>query len=109
MPKRQGRDEFGLNFQAGKGDSVEIQTNFYVVILVETTANGFVFGDFAVSRDDDFPRYRPFELPSGSAKLHLRYSPVVILVESGKLRRVLDRQRQCCLQAARVSANGETA
>ena len=58
MPERQGRDEFGLNFQAGEDESVEIQTNFYVVILVEATANGFVFGDFAVSRDDDLPRYR---------------------------------------------------
>ena len=93
---------FGLNFQTGKDSSAEIQTNFYVVILIETAANGFVFGDFAVSCDDDLPRYRRFELPSASGKLDLRYSPVVILVEFGKLRRILHRQRQCCLQAARA-------
>src|SRR4029450_1831417 len=100
MPKRQGRDEFGLNFQAGKDDSIEIQTNFNVVILIEPTANGFGFSDFAVSRDENLPRHRRVELPSASAKLDLRYSPIVILVEFGKLRRVLHRQRQCRLQAA---------
>lgn len=51
---------------------------------------------------DDFPRHYRFELPSASAKLGLRYSPVVILVELGNLRRVLHRQGQCCLQAARA-------
>ena len=42
-------------------------------------------------------------------KLDLRYSPVVILVEFGKLRRVLHRQRQCRLQTARAWANSEAA
>ena len=42
-------------------------------------------------------------------KLDLRYSPVVILVEFGKLRRILHRQRQRCLQAARALANREAA
>ena len=109
MPKRQGRDEFGLNFQAGEDNSVEIQMNFYVLTLIEATANGFVFGDFAVSRDDDLPRYCPFELPSASGKLRLRYCPVTILVEFGKLRRVLHRQRQYRFQAACAWADGETA
>ena len=39
MPKRQGRDEFGLNLQTRKADSVEIQKDFYVVILIETAVN----------------------------------------------------------------------
>ena len=37
-----------------------------------------------------------------SGELGLRHSPVVILVEFGKLRRVPDRQRQCRLQAVRA-------
>ena len=35
MPKRQGRDDFGLNLQTRKADNVEIQTNFDVVIFIE--------------------------------------------------------------------------
>ena len=85
MPKRQGRDEFGLNFQAGKNGSAKIQMNFHVVILIETAANGLSFGDFAVRCDDDFPPYSSFELPSASTELDLRYSAVVIPVEFGKL------------------------
>src|SRR5215831_13932372 len=102
MPKRQGRNDFGLNLQIRKADSVEIQTNFYVVILIETTVNGAVFGDFAISRDDNLLRYNCFELRLASGELDLRYSPVVILVEFCNLGRVLDRQRQCCLQPVRA-------
>ena len=102
MPKRQGRDEFGLNFQIGKADSVEIQKDFYVVILIETAVNGFVFDDFSSRCDDDLPFYRRFKLRSASGELGLRHNPVVILVEFGNLRGVLDRQRQCCLQAVRA-------
>ena len=102
MTKRQGCDEFGLNFQIGKGHSVEIQTNFYVVILIETAVNRFVFDDFFSSCDDDLPFYRRFKLRSASGELGLRYNPAVILVEFGNLRRVLDRQRQCCLQGVRA-------
>ena len=86
-----------MNFQTGKDSSAEIQTNFYVVVLIETAANGFVLGDFAVSCDDDLPRYCRVELPSTSGELDLRYSPVVILVEFGNLHRVLRRQGQCRL------------
>ena len=57
MPKRQGRDDFGLNLQTRKADSVEIQKNFYVVILIETAVNRAVFGDLAIRRDDNLPRY----------------------------------------------------
>ena len=102
MPKRQGRDEFGLNLQTRKADSVEIQTNFYVVILIETAVNGVVFGDFAIRCDDKLPRYSRLELRSCLCELGLRHSPVVILVEFGNLRGVLDRQRQCRLQTVRA-------
>ena len=103
MPKRQGRDEFGLNFQIGKDDSVEIQKNFYVVILIETAVNGFVFDDFSIRCDDDLPRYRRSRVAmSASGELGLRHNPVVILVEFGKLRGVLDSERHCCLQTVRA-------
>ena len=102
MTKRQGCDEFGLNFQIGKDGSVEIQKNLYVVILIETAVNGFVFDDFFSSCDDDLPFYRRFKLRSASGELGLCHNPVVILVEPGNLRRVSDRKRQCCLQAVRA-------
>ena len=102
MAKRQGCDDFGLNFQIEKSDSVEIQKDFYVVILIETAVNGFVFDDFFSSCDDDLPFYRRFKLRSASGELGLRHNPVLILVELGNLHRVLDRQRQCCLQAVRT-------
>ena len=85
-----------------KASSVEIQKDFYVVILIETAVNGFVFDDFAIRCDDDLPCYRRFELRSASGELGLRHNPVVILVEFCNLRGVLDRQRQCCLQAVRA-------
>src|SRR5215470_10396788 len=109
MPKRQVRDNFGLNLQTRKADSGEIQTNFYVVILIETTANGAVFGDFAIRRDDNLFRYSCFELGLASGELDLRYSPVVILVEFCNLGSVLDRQRQCCLQTVRALSYRQTA
>ena len=102
MAKRQGCDEFGLNFQIEKSDSVEIQKNFYVVILIKTAVNGFVFDDFFSSCDNDLPFYRRFKLRSASGELGLRHHSVVILVEFYNLHRVLDRQRQCCLQAVRA-------
>ena len=102
MPKRQKREDLGLNLQTRKADSVEIQTNFYGIILIETAVNGAVFGDFLSSYDDDLPFYRRFKLRSASRELGLRHNPVAILVELGDLRRVLDRQRQCCLQAVRA-------
>ena len=80
MPKRQKREDFGLNLQARKDDSVEIQKDFYVVILIETAANGFVFGDFAVRGDDDLPRYGRLKLRSCLCELGLRHNPIVILV-----------------------------
>ena len=43
MPKRKGCDEFGLNLQTRKADSVEIQKNFYVVILIETGCERICF------------------------------------------------------------------
>jgi hypothetical protein len=85
MSKRQGPDDFGLNFQTGKEGRAEIHTNFYVAILIETTANELSFAGLAVRRDDDFPPNSSFELPSASGKLDLRYGPVVILVKFGKL------------------------
>ena len=102
MPKRQGRDEFGLNPQTRKADSVEIQKDFYVVILIETATNGFVFGDFAIRRDEKLPRYSRLELRPCLCELGLRHNSVVILVEFYKLHRVFDRQRQCCFQAVRA-------
>ena len=102
MPKRQGRDDFGLNLQTRKADSVEIQTNFYVVIFIETAANRLSLGDFAIRCDEKLPRYSRLELRSCLCELGLRHNPVVILVEFCNLRRVLDRQRQCCLQTVRA-------
>src|SRR5262245_47053405 len=97
MPKRQGGNEFGMNFQIGKDDGGEIQNNFYVVILIEMTVNGFVFDDFSSSRDHDLPCYSRFKLRLAAAELDLRYTAIVVLVEFGNLRCVLDRQRQFCL------------
>ena len=102
MPKRQGRDDFGLNLQTRKADSVEIQTNFYVVILIEMAANRLSVGDFAIRCDEKLPRYSRLELRSRLCELGLRHNPVVILVEFCNLRGVLDRQRQCCLQTVRA-------
>ena len=109
MPKRQGRDEFGLNLQFGEDRSAEIQTNFYVVILIETATNGFGLGYLAIRREDNFPRYHRFELQSASGELDFRYSPVVILVEFGKLRCVPDRQRQCRFKTVRALSDREAA
>ena len=109
MPKRQGRDDFGLNFQTGKDGSAEIQTNFYIVILIKMTANELSFADLAVRSDDDFPTYSSFQLPSASRELDLRYSPVVILVEFGKLCRFPDRKRQRNLQTISAGTDGEAA
>ena len=64
MPKRQGRDDFGLNLQTGKADSVEIQKNFYVVILIEMAVNRLSVGDFAIRCDEKLPRYSRLELRS---------------------------------------------
>ena len=102
MAKRQGCDEFGLNFQIEKSDSVEIQKDFYVVILIETAVNGLSLGDFAIRRNEKLPRYSRLELRLALVELDLRYSAIVILVELGNLRRVLYRQRQCCFQAVRA-------
>ena len=92
-----------MNFQIGKDDSVEIQKNFYVVILIETAVNGFIFDDFAIRCDDNLPRYSRSRVAIVLlCELGFRHNPVVILVEFGKLRRVLDRERQCCLQTVRA-------
>src|SRR5262245_10369680 len=104
MPKRQGRDDFGLNLQTRKADGVEIQTNFYVVIFIETAVTGAAFNDLAIRCDENFPRYRGLELRFASTELSLRHSPVAILVEFCNLRGVLDRQRQCRLKAVRMLA-----
>ena len=109
MPKWQGPDDFGLNFQTGKDGSAEIQANFYVVILIEMTVNELSFANLAIRRDADFSPNSSFELPSASGKLDLRYSPVVIRVEFGNLRRVPDRQRQCRFQAIRALSDREAA
>ena len=98
MPKRKGRHDFGLNLQTRKTDSMEIQTDFYVVIFIETAANGAVVGDFAIRRDDNLARDGCFELRLAPAEFDLRYSAIAVLVEFGNLRRVLDCQRQCRLQ-----------
>ena len=102
MTKRQGCDEFGLNFQTGKGGGPEIQADFYIVILIELAANRLSLGDFAIGRDEKLPRYSCGKMRLGSVELDLRHNPVVILVELGNLRRVLDRQRQCCLEVVRA-------
>ena len=109
MPKRQGLDQFGLNVQIGRDDNVEIQKNFYVVILIETAANGGVFDDFAIHCDDNLPRYNCLELRSRLCELGLRHNPVVILVEFGDLRGVPDRKRQCCLKAVHALSDREAA
>src|SRR5438046_10236354 len=107
MPKRQRGDDFGLNFQTGKGRGAEIQTNFYVVILIEITANELSFADVAVRHDDDIPIYGSFESPLASAKLDLRYAAVVLLVEVTKLLRVPGRQCQRGLHALSPPADGD--
>ena len=109
MTKRQGCDEFGLNFQTGKGGGPEIQTDFYVVILIELAANRLSLGDFAIRRDEKLPRYSRLELRSCLCELGLRHNPVVILVEFGKLCRVPDRERQRNLQTISPGADGEAA
>src|SRR5215470_3632957 len=98
MPKRKRGDDFGLNFQTGKGRDAEIQTNFYVVVLIETTANELRLSYFTIRRDDELARYDCFELQSAATELDLRHNSVVIVVEFDKLGRVPDRERQCCLQ-----------
>jgi len=107
MTKRQGCDEFGLNFQIGKDDSVEIQTNFDVVIFIELASNRLSVGDFTVRCDEKLPRYSRIELRLASVELDLRYSAIVVLVEFGNLRRVFGRQRQCCLQSVRALSDRE--
>ena len=107
MPKRQGCDEFGFNFQIGKDDSVEIQKNFYSVIFIELAANRLSVGDFGIRCDDNLPRYSCVEMRTASVELDLRYSAIVVLVEFGNLRRVFGRQRQCCLQAVRALSDRE--
>ena len=102
MPKWEGRNEFGLNFQIGKDGDAEIQTDFDVLILIETALNEFVFADFSSSCDDDLCSYDRFQLRSASGEFGLRHNPVLILVDLGNLRCVLDRQRQCCLQTVRA-------
>ena len=109
MTKRQGCDEFGLNFQIGKDDSVEIQKNFYVVIFIELAANRLSVGDFVIRCDEKLPRYSRLELRSCLCELGLRHNPVVILVEFGKLCRVPDRKRQRNLQTISAGADGEAA
>ncbi len=109
MPERQGRDELGFNFQIGKGDSFEIQKNFYVVIPIESAVNRAVFGDFAIRRDEKLPRYSGLELRSRLCELALRHNPVVIFVEFDKLCRVLDRKSQYYLQAVRALSYREAA
>ena len=109
MPKRQKREDLGLNLQTRKADSVEIQTNFYVVVPIETAVNRAVFGDFAIRCDEKLPRYSRFELRSCLCELGLRHNPVVILVEFGKLCRVPDRKRQRNLQTISAGADGEAA
>ena len=64
--------------------------------------NRLSLGDFAIRRDENLPRYSRLELRSCLCELGLRHNPVVILVEFCNLRGVLDRQRQCCLQAVRA-------
>ena len=51
MSKRQGRDEFGLNFQTGKDGAAKVQMNFNIVIFIETAADGLGPGNFAIRRD----------------------------------------------------------
>ena len=109
MPKRQKREDLGLNLQTRKADSLENQTNFYVVVPIETAVNGFVFDDFFSSCDDDLPFNRRFKLRSASVELGLRHNPVVIRVEFGKLCRVPDRKRQRNLQTISTGADGEAA
>ena len=105
MPKRQGRDDFGLNFQTRKLHSRKIQTNFNIVIFIELAANRLRPSNLAIWRNEKLPRYRGLELRSRLCELGLRHSPVVILVEFCNLRGVLDRQRQCRLKAVRLLAD----
>ena len=91
MPKRQGRDDFGLNLQTRKADGVEIQENFHVVIFIETTVNGALFDDFAIRCDEKFPRHSYLELRLASTELGLRYGAIVVRVEVSNLRCVLNR------------------
>jgi hypothetical protein len=101
MPKRQGRDDFGLNLKTRKTDAVEVQTDFDVLILIEVTANILSVGGFVIRCDKKLPLYSRLELRSRLCELELRHNPVVIFVEFCNLRCVLNCQRQCRLQAFR--------
>ena len=98
-----------MNLQTRKADSVEIQTNFYVVIPIETAVTRAVFGDFAIRSDEKLPRYSRLELRSCVCELDLRHNAVVILIEFGKLCRVPDRKRQSNLQTISAGTDGEAA
>src|SRR5262245_8887937 len=102
MSKRQGHDDFGLNLQMPKDNTVEIQKDFYVVIFVESAANRLSLGRFAIRRDEKLPLYSRLELRSRLCKLGLRQSPIVILVEFCKARCVVYGQRQDGFQTVRA-------
>src|SRR5262245_43779623 len=101
MPEWEGRDDFGLNFQIGKDDGPEIQTDLDIVTFVELAANRLSPGNLAIHYDAKLPRDSCLELRSCPCELGLRHNPVVIFIKFRNLRRVLDRERQCCLQAVR--------
>jgi len=105
MPKRQGRDDFGLNLKTRKANGVEVQTDFDVLILIELAPNRLGVGEFVIRCDEKLPLYSCLELRSCLFELELRHNPVVIFVEFCNLRGVLDRQRQCRLKAVRMLAN----
>src|SRR5262249_50646088 len=94
MPKWQRADDVRLNVQPGKGRGGEIQTNVYVVVLIEITANEEWFTDLEVHCDDDIATYCSFELPLDSTKFELCYRAIMIFVKVNKLFRVLDCQCQ---------------
>src|SRR5439155_1078693 len=107
VPIRQGRDEFGLNFQRGNNGSVEIKMNFHIVIFVETATNEFGSRQFAIRRDSELRGYDCFKLRSASSKLRLRHNPVAIGVELDKLSCVPDREDPRRLQAVRARTTCE--
>ena len=109
MAKRQRSNEFGLNLQHGKNGGAEIETKFDVIIFVEPAVNRLGRGRFAAGRDNELRGNHRFELRSAANKLRLRHNPVVIFVQIGELRGILDRQRQYRLQAAQPWADRDAA
>ena len=103
------RYKFGLNFQRGKIGSVESEIDVDVPVFIKPAVNGSGISGFSIGRDDELRGHERFELRSGVRKLRLCHDAVVIVVQIGELRGVLDCERQRRLQAVWAWANRHAA